>query len=49
MKTLKELKGVKVLNKTEQKSIVGGRACDAVHPCPPGTCCIKGICSMLCP
>jgi len=49
MKTLKELKGVKVLSKPEQKSITGGRACDATHPCPVGSCCINYICKMICP
>jgi hypothetical protein len=45
MKTLKELKGVKVLNKTEQKAIAGGLiACDSVHLCPTGYCCIGGVC-----
>jgi len=43
MKNLKELKGVKILNKSEQKAITGGYAC--IHPnhtCPPGSyCCLK--------
>ncbi len=40
MKTLKELKNVKVLSKNEQKAITGGYNC--VFPtmwCPPGTYC----------
>ncbi|RPH33144.1 MAG: hypothetical protein EHM93_06325 [Bacteroidales bacterium] len=46
MKNLKELKGVKVLNKKEQKSILGGLACvtNGGDPeCPGGTfCCHEG-------
>jgi len=44
MKNLKDLKGVNVLSKTEQKAIVGGLACDSVHLCPTGYCCIKNLC-----
>jgi hypothetical protein len=44
MKTLKELKDVKVLSKTEQKAIAGGLACDSVHLCPTGYCCIANLC-----
>jgi len=44
MKNLKELTGVKVLSKTEQKSIKGGMACSPENGwwCPEGSeCCIK--------
>jgi hypothetical protein len=50
MKTLKELKGVKELSKTEQRTINGGviigKSCDQYHPCPSGQCCNNepGIC-----
>ena len=45
MKTLKELKGVKELSKTEQKAINGGRwACRAPANCESGHCCIYGAC-----
>ena len=46
MKTLKDLKGVKELNKNEQKSINGGRqACgDGIHYCASGYCCSYGAC-----
>lgn len=47
MKTLKELAGVKVLSKNEQKSITGGIACRAGDNwCPSGSyCCIEsGLC-----
>jgi len=41
MKSLKALKGVKELNKKEQKSITGGLiSCDSTHLCPTGYCCI---------
>jgi hypothetical protein len=43
MKNLKELKGVKVISKTEQKAIAGGIVrgipCNEFTTCPPGTCC----------
>lgn len=40
MKNLKELKGVKVLNKNEQKAIKGGvAACGDGHQCPIGWSC----------
>lgn len=48
MKTLKELKGVKKLSKTEQKSINGGLACNDQHLCPGKSCCVIGICRMVC-
>ena len=49
MKTLKELNGVKVLSKNDQKSISGGYLqCNINYPCPPGWCCygshIGGFC-----
>lgn len=45
MKNLKELKGAKVLSKNEQKAIKGGlMACDSVHLCPKGYCCVNGVC-----
>lgn len=47
MKTLKELNGVKVLNKREQKSITGGIACYKANgdwACGNG-CCIAGHCA----
>jgi hypothetical protein len=47
MKKLKELKGVKLLSKTQQKSIAGGLACSDVYPCPTGYCCV-GIKCQLC-
>ncbi|NOU18947.1 MAG: hypothetical protein HOO91_15435 [Bacteroidales bacterium] len=41
MKELKELKGVKLLTKKEQKSVVGGLGCIG-STCPPGSfCCTK--------
>ncbi|NOU17156.1 MAG: hypothetical protein HOO91_06315 [Bacteroidales bacterium] len=45
MKNLKELKGVKLLSKTEQKSIVGGYACRYPnYSCPTGSFCCNGLC-----
>jgi hypothetical protein len=50
MKNLKELKGVKVLSKNEQKSITGGvAACDAIHLCGGTWCCVNGVCVRPCP
>jgi hypothetical protein len=48
MKTLKEIKGVTILGKTQQQAITGGRACNEQYPCPPIACCIDGICRMNC-
>jgi hypothetical protein len=45
MKNLKELKGVKVLSKTEQKAITGGIRCDATHLCSYYWCCINNLCT----
>ena len=45
MKSLKQLKGAKLLSKMEQKAVKGGFAC--VEPemwCPSGTCCVNGLC-----
>ncbi len=40
MKNLKDLSGVKVLNKNEQKTIKGGvTACGGGAQCPSGWCC----------
>jgi len=39
MKNLKELKGVKLLSKNEQKAITGGYACVDNVWCPPGSYC----------
>jgi hypothetical protein len=40
MKTLKELKDVRTLSKSEQKTIAGGYLqCDINNPCPEGWCC----------
>lgn len=45
MRTLEELKGVKVLSKTEQKTIAGGyQHCDSTHFCWPGWCCVGNTC-----
>lgn len=46
MKTLKGLKGVKELSKSEQKELNGGRMqCgDGIHYCNPGYCCSYGMC-----
>ncbi|NOU17632.1 MAG: hypothetical protein HOO91_08745 [Bacteroidales bacterium] len=46
MKNLKELKGVKVLSKNEQKSVAGGyQHCgDGIHYCWPGWCCSFNMC-----
>jgi len=46
MKNLKELQGVKVLSKTEQKTIKGGvQACDTWgHNCYPGWTCNYNSC-----
>jgi hypothetical protein len=43
MKNLKELTGVKVLSKNEQKAITGGYAClDPDYSCPEGSyCCLR--------
>jgi hypothetical protein len=50
MKELKELQGVKLLSKKEQRAVVGGLGCIG-GTCPPGSyCCTKktsdfyGIC-----
>lgn len=48
MKTLKEIKGVTMLGKTQQQAITGGRACNEQYPCPPIACCIDGICRLNC-
>jgi hypothetical protein len=42
MKELKELKGVKLLTKKEQKSVVGGYACINGTTCPPNSYCCYG-------
>lgn len=48
MKTLKELKDVKKLSKTEQKAIAGGILhCDATHLCPPSYTCIYSTCKLV--
>lgn len=44
MKTLKEIKGVTMLGKTQQQAITGGLACNEEHPCPSVACCINGFC-----
>lgn len=47
MKKLKELKGVKLLSKNEQKAISGGIACyrpNGDWACGDG-CCIQGHCA----
>lgn len=47
MKTLKELKGVKVLSKPEQKAISGGLACEESADCivlGHNYCCTNGVC-----
>lgn len=45
MKNLKELKGVKLLSKVEQKAIAGGYACRYPNDwCPPGSVCCGGLC-----
>jgi len=42
MKNLKDLSGVKILNKNEQKAIKGGVfACGDGAQCPSGWCCPK--------
>jgi hypothetical protein len=46
MKNLKELKGVKVLNKSQQKAITGGIACYKANgdwACGTG-CCVASHC-----
>ncbi|NVO10128.1 MAG: hypothetical protein HXX16_09225 [Bacteroidales bacterium] len=49
MKNLKELKGVKLLSKAEQKVITGGLACRPDGGCPTGThCCYGGLFDGLC-
>jgi len=40
MKNLKDLNGVKVLSKNEQKTITGGLACRPDGGCPYGSCCV---------
>jgi len=42
MKNLKELEGVKLLSKNEQKSILGGLGCDTIEQCPSDTFCCWG-------
>jgi hypothetical protein len=46
MKTLKDLKGVKELSKSEQRAITGGLACrTSDHGCPTGSYCRPdGLC-----
>ncbi len=45
MKTLKDLKGVKEISKSEQKELNGGRIrCDFAHICPKGSICINNVC-----
>ena len=47
MKNLSKLRGAKTLNKNEQKSINGGKACtgnDACCGCPAGYSCVNGEC-----
>jgi len=40
MKSLKDLKGVRILSKVEQKPITGGaQQCDETHRCKPGFYC----------
>jgi len=43
MKELNEVKGVKLLTKSEQKQIVGGLACETgTNWCPDGSyCCLR--------
>ncbi len=50
MKELKELKGVKLLTKNEQKQIIGGLACRVSDNwCPTGShCCTSGDWEGLC-
>ncbi|NVO08700.1 MAG: hypothetical protein HXX16_01935 [Bacteroidales bacterium] len=51
MKNLKELKGVKVLSKAEQKVITGGLACEESADCLVigKNCCINQICTLALP
>jgi len=45
MKKLANLKGVKMLNKNEQKSITGGKIkCGEEFVCRPQYCCVNGVC-----
>lgn len=45
MKNLKNLKGVRELNRENQKSIMGGvNQCSSNSQCSPGRCCIGGGC-----
>ncbi len=46
MKKIKNLKGVKELNKTEQQAVKGGKIyrCRTENDCPPGYGCLRGIC-----
>lgn len=48
MKTLTELKGVKLLSKTQQKAITGGIGCNDNYPCPTGYCCVNSVCKKTC-
>lgn len=42
---MKNLKNAKILSKTEQQSINGGKAaCDARHFCGPNEVCLRGVC-----
>jgi len=43
MKKLKDLKGIKVLNKKEQQGIKGGE-CNSYTPCPIGYDCYYSVC-----
>ena len=45
MKSLMKMNGAKLLSKTEQKSINGGkRYCDGSYPCLTGECCHQRAC-----
>ena len=45
LKNIMNLQGTHKLTRNEQKSINGGRlACDSMHLCPKGQCCVKGTC-----
>lgn len=49
MKDLKNLKGAKMISKTEQRAIKGGVIYQCTRACPPyPNCCIyNGICGVL--
>jgi hypothetical protein len=50
LKNILKLNGAQELTKNEQKSINGGKiACDATHLCPTNQCCVKGVCTLICP